>query len=152
MSQVREALWLFWYRNFSSVVITSIDYTAARLQQTPMLSQSLPISVQQATQNHYEGCVKQKVVCVLVKPASAINLAAVVRLTEPGSSLVECFDVATNTCVIDQACGLKHVLHDALESFYKTLAQVTLADLVVRPRDLSAIFELRTPNKKRSRN
>ena len=29
---------------------------------------------------------------------------------------------------------------------------ITLADLVVRPRDLNAIFELRTPNKKRSRD
>ena len=91
-------------------------------------------------------------VCVLVKPASAINLAAVVRLTESGSDLVECFDVATNTCVIDQACGLKHVLHDALESFYRSLGQATLADLVVRLRDLNSILELRTPNKKRSRN
>lgn len=88
----------------------------------------------------------------LARPASAINLAAVVRLTESGSDLVECFNPSTNTCVIDQACGLKHVLHDALESFYKTLAQVTLAELVVRSQDLSAIFELRTPNKRPSRN
>ena len=88
----------------------------------------------------------------LAKPASAINLAAVVRLTESGSDLVECFNPSTNTCVINHVCSLKHVLHDALESFYKTLAQVTLAELVVRSQDLSAIFELRTLNKKRSRN
>ena len=76
----------------------------------------------------------------LAKPAGAINLAAVVRLTESGSDLVECFNPATNTCVIDQACGLKHALHDALEAFYQSLEKVTLADLVARPRALNAIF------------
>ncbi len=84
----------------------------------------------------------------LAKPASAINLAAVVRLTEAGSDLVECFNPATNTCVIDKACRLKHVLHDALESFYHTLAQVTLADLVARPSGLGTIFALQARNKK----
>ena len=82
----------------------------------------------------------------LARPASAINLAAVVRLTESGSDLVECFDPTTNTCVIDGTCKLKHVLRDALEAFYQSLAQVTLADLVANPRGLLAIFKLRTPN------
>ena len=76
----------------------------------------------------------------LAKPASAINLATVVRLTESGSDLVECFNPATNTCVIDQVCGLKHVLHDALEAFYQSLEKVTLADLVAHPRSLNLIF------------
>ena len=77
----------------------------------------------------------------LSKPASVINLAAVVRLTESGSDLVECFNPATNTCVIDGACGLKHVLHTALEAFYRSLAQVTLADIVANPRRLNVIFD-----------
>jgi Rrf2 family transcriptional regulator, nitric oxide-sensitive transcriptional repressor len=82
----------------------------------------------------------------LAKPAAAINLAAVLRLTESGSDLVECFNPATNTCVIDSACGLKHVLHDALETFYECLEKVTLADLVARSRGINAIFTLRTPS------
>ncbi|MDP8997068.1 MAG: Rrf2 family transcriptional regulator [Pseudomonadota bacterium] len=77
----------------------------------------------------------------LAKSASAINLAAVVRLTECGSDLVECFNPATNTCVIVEACDLKHVLHEALEAFYQSLAQVTLADLVAHPRSLNLIFD-----------
>ena len=77
----------------------------------------------------------------LAKPATAINLAAVVHLTESDSDLVECFNPATNTCVIDGACGLKHVLHAALEAFYQSLAQVTLADLVANPRRLNVIFD-----------
>ena len=77
----------------------------------------------------------------LAKSATEINLAAVVRLTESGSDLVECFNPATNTCVIDGACGLKHVLRDALEAFYRSLAQVTLADIVANPHSLNVIFE-----------
>ena len=77
----------------------------------------------------------------LSKPASAINLAAVVRLTESGSDLVECFNPATNTCVIVEACELKHVLHKALGAFYESLAQVTLADLVAHPRSFNLIFD-----------
>ena len=77
----------------------------------------------------------------LARPASDINLAAVVRLTETGSDLVECFNSATNTCVIDQACELKHVLAGALEGFYQSLAKVTLADVVKHPRSLNAIFK-----------
>ena len=77
----------------------------------------------------------------LAKRASAINLAAVVRLTESGSDLVECFNPSTNTCVIDGACGFKHVLRNALEAFYQSLAQVTLADLVAQPRSLNVIFD-----------
>lgn len=84
----------------------------------------------------------------LAKPANGINLAVVVRLTESGSDLVECFNPATNTCVIFQACELTHVLHDALEAFYLSLAKVTLADLVARPRALNAIFEQDDPKKK----
>lgn len=84
----------------------------------------------------------------LAKPASAINLAAVLRLTETGSDLVECFNPATNTCVINEVCELKHVLHDALESFYNTLAQVSLAELVARPNKLGTIFASRISNKK----
>ena len=67
----------------------------------------------------------------LAKPATEINVGHVMRLTESGSALVECFDPATNQCVITPACKLKHVLHDALEAFFRTLEQTTLADLIV---------------------
>ena len=76
----------------------------------------------------------------LARPAREINIGQVVRLTEKGSALVECFDPVTNQCVITRACKLKHVLNDALEAFFKTLEQTTLADLIVDPRSLSGLF------------
>lgn len=76
----------------------------------------------------------------LAKPAAEINVGHVMRLTETDSVLVECFDPATNRCVITPACKLKHVLHDALEAFFKSLEQTTLADLVSHPRSLSALY------------
>ena len=36
----------------------------------------------------------------LARPAEDISIGAVVRMTESRSDLVECFDPATNTCVI----------------------------------------------------
>ena len=38
-----------------------------------------------------------------------INVGALVRLTEPHFNLVECFDPQTNTCPIEEACGLRSV-------------------------------------------
>ncbi len=76
----------------------------------------------------------------LARPATEINVGQVMRFTEKGIALVECFDPATNSCVITPACKLKHVLNDALEAFFKTLEQSTLADLVSQPRSLSRLF------------
>ena len=68
----------------------------------------------------------------LAKAPSAINVGALVRMTEPGLELVECFDRRTNTCPIDSACGLKHVLEDAQSAFFDVLDRHTLADFVPR--------------------
>lgn len=65
----------------------------------------------------------------LAKPPEKINVAALVRQTEP-LDVVECFDKATNTCRITRSCKLKHVLHGATESFLKALEGHTLKSLV----------------------
>ncbi|MEO6609292.1 MAG: Rrf2 family transcriptional regulator [Aestuariivirga sp.] len=78
----------------------------------------------------------------LAKPPSEIRIGTVVRMTETGSALVECFDPATNHCVITRACRLKHLLAQALEAFYLRLDEETLADLVHRPRNLLALFDV----------
>ena len=77
----------------------------------------------------------------LAKPAGAINIGHVVRLTEAGSLLVECCDPVTNTCVITRACKLRHILMLALEDFYKRLDKYTLADLVEEPGSLLMLFK-----------
>jgi Rrf2 family nitric oxide-sensitive transcriptional repressor len=68
----------------------------------------------------------------LAKKPSEINVGAVVRSTEPTLDLVECFDLATNTCPIEPACGLKGVLTQAQRAFFGVLDEHTLADFVPR--------------------
>ena len=75
----------------------------------------------------------------LKRPASEINLGAVVRRTEPDLALVACFADA-GACAIGPACVLQTVLHAALGAFLAVLDGYTLADLVA-PRDrLSALL------------
>ncbi|WNO10758.1 Rrf2 family transcriptional regulator [Teredinibacter sp. KSP-S5-2] len=61
--------------------------------------------------------------------AESINLGQLVREMEQGSPLVECFG-ENGTCVITPACHLKTVFAEALESFFSTLDNYSLADLV----------------------
>jgi Rrf2 family nitric oxide-sensitive transcriptional repressor len=63
-----------------------------------------------------------------------INVGAVVRATEEGSRLVECFDRASCGCRIEPACALRGMLRRALEAFYGELDRHTLAELLV-PRN-----------------
>jgi len=68
----------------------------------------------------------------LARPPGEINVAQVVRVTEPHLNLVECFDAQTNTCPIDRACGLKQVLLRAQAAFLDELERHTLADFAPR--------------------
>jgi len=65
----------------------------------------------------------------LARPPETINIREVVERLETGL-LVECFDPATNTCVIDGMCGLKHVLKRAQDSFMTTLGNYHLSDFI----------------------
>ena len=67
-----------------------------------------------------------------MKPAE-INLGAVVRATEDGFVLVECFDRRRNHCVVMPACGLRQPLEQALGAFLAVLDGCTLADAVQNP-------------------
>ena len=66
----------------------------------------------------------------LARSASVLNVGSVFRAMEDTGSFVECFDAATNTCVVTPACGLRHALSGALEAFARHLDQFTIADLV----------------------
>ncbi len=39
-----------------------------------------------------------------------LNVGVIVRTMEDTGTFVECFDAATNTCVVTPNCGLRHVL------------------------------------------
>ncbi len=77
----------------------------------------------------------------LKRPAHEINIGEVVRRTEGNLALVECFDPATNQCVITDACRLKGVLGEALEAFFRVLDGYTLSDLLQERGALVAILE-----------
>ncbi|HWK55542.1 MAG TPA: Rrf2 family transcriptional regulator [Hyphomicrobiales bacterium] len=69
----------------------------------------------------------------LGRPADQINLRELVQRFET-RQLVECFDPQTNTCAINGMCNLKHALQRAQESFFETLGQYTLRDIIDEPR------------------
>jgi Rrf2 family nitric oxide-sensitive transcriptional repressor len=77
----------------------------------------------------------------LARPAEEINVGEIVRLGEGASPLVECFDLATNKCVITPACRLKHMLAEANDAFYAVLDRYTLAEIVTRPREILGLLE-----------
>lgn len=69
----------------------------------------------------------------LGRAVEAINLGAVVRATEDGFALVECFEPVHNRCVVTSACGLRGPLEEALRAFLGVLDRYSLADLVKNP-------------------
>lgn len=77
----------------------------------------------------------------LARPPAAINIGAVVRATEDGFALVECFDPAGD-CIITPACSLRGPLEQALMAFLAVLDRYTLADLVGNPGSLRAMRRL----------
>lgn len=64
---------------------------------------------------------------------SAIKIGAVVRATEDGFAMVECFDRKRNTCVVTPACGLKKPLDEAVQAFLEVLDRTSLADVSQAP-------------------
>lgn len=78
----------------------------------------------------------------LARPPAEINLGAVVRATEEGFALVECFGADAGACVIGPACGLKSPLAEATRAFLATLDRYSLADLVAQPRRATQMRKL----------
>lgn len=76
----------------------------------------------------------------LGRDPAKINIGEVVRYTEGPLKPVECFDAERNRCVIANACGLAEVIGEACDSFFATLDQYTLADLVKRRARLAKIL------------
>lgn len=78
----------------------------------------------------------------LASTPDAINVGAVVRLTEADSLPAECFDPDRNTCVISQSCQLRKILGEAVSAFYSVLERYSLADLVVGRSQLARILSI----------
>ncbi len=72
----------------------------------------------------------------LALPPEDIRIGDVVRFTEAGSTLVECFGSGSG-CAIVAPCRLKGILNEALEGFLTVLDGYTLHDLVHGNRGLA---------------
>ena len=71
----------------------------------------------------------------LGKPATEITLFDVVRVTEEGFSMAECFD-ADSDCPLIDSCGLNAALRKALGAFFEVLAGVSIASLTTPDSDI----------------
>ncbi len=79
----------------------------------------------------------------LARPAASISLGEVIRRTEEGFSLVECFDPAANGCPLVDRCRLRGALARATEAFLSELDRTSLADITENGDELLDILELR---------
>ena len=78
----------------------------------------------------------------LGKAPAEIRIGQLLRTTEAGTPLIECFDATTNTCPLIRSCLLKGALLEAWNAFFDTLDKYTLADLVKRPERLQQALSL----------
>lgn len=74
----------------------------------------------------------------LARPASDINVGAVVRHAEGRFDLADC-----ESCVISPVCGLRCALREALAAFMSTLNRYSLADVTAQREAMSALFARR---------
>ena len=69
-----------------------------------------------------------------------IQIGLLVRDTEKGSSLVECFSQGRCDCKIVPACRLTGILQEAQQAFFLVLDKYTLSDLITNPRSLEELL------------
>lgn len=72
----------------------------------------------------------------LARPAAQYRLGEVVRQLEENTTLIDC---GTPPCVLRAGCRLKEALDAALQTFFSTLDDYTLADVVRQPTEASLI-------------
>ncbi len=66
----------------------------------------------------------------LARAPEDIRIGKLLRETEDQPAMVECFDMATNTCRLSGSCLLKSALAKARNAFYDSLDTHTLSSLV----------------------
>ncbi|MEO6723976.1 MAG: Rrf2 family transcriptional regulator [Blastocatellia bacterium] len=80
----------------------------------------------------------------LARVASEIKLGDLVRECEGDFTLVECFDPEHNQCVLTPVCKLKNVLKEALDAYFQSLNQYSLADLLQQKKALVKLLSLKS--------
>lgn len=76
----------------------------------------------------------------LARPATEINVGAVVREMENLTTFVECMQPGSNTCPVAGACGLQGALSHALQDFLRRLDQYRLSDLTPNRQSFAALL------------
>jgi Rrf2 family nitric oxide-sensitive transcriptional repressor len=71
-----------------------------------------------------------------------INVGEVVRRMEPDFGLAACFR-GSEHCAIESACNLAEALRAALAAFLQVLDRYTIADLIGKPGQLSALLNIK---------
>src|SRR3546814_13314245 len=81
----------------------------------------------------------------LARPAEAICIGDVVRMTEPDFRIVECFGAGEPNCRLYGTCVLTTTNNEAMEAFLEVLDGYTLADLIRPTRSLRHLLDLAPP-------
>jgi Rrf2 family transcriptional regulator, iron-responsive regulator len=76
----------------------------------------------------------------LAKPAAAITLFDVVRVTEDNFAMAECFENDEAECPLVDSCGLNEALRKALGAFFEVLAGYSIADLVATRANMRSLL------------
>jgi Rrf2 family nitric oxide-sensitive transcriptional repressor len=87
----------------------------------------------------------------LARPATAINVADVVKATEGGDVPAQCFEPGESTCAIVTDCRLQHALARAVDAFYDALRQYTLEDVAKNRKALARVLFVAQPPRKAAR-
>jgi len=82
----------------------------------------------------------------LARPAHKISIGEIMRRTEDGFDLAECFREATNTCPLVDRCKLRPALQGATAAFLDTLDAITIAEVASNGDDLLKILDLAAPS------
>lgn len=81
----------------------------------------------------------------LGRSAAKISLFDVVKVTEDGFLMAECFeDGGSTNCPLVGNCGLNSALSEALEAFFSVLRQHSILDLVTSRPDISSLLGIKT--------
>jgi len=78
----------------------------------------------------------------LTRDPGRIRIGEVVRRSEAGSVLVECFSRDDSDCRIERSCLLRGVFQKAVQAFYAVLDTYTLADLLVNHTKLEHLLQI----------
>ena len=76
----------------------------------------------------------------LARAAEKINLGEVIRQTEGTFDIVECFNIASNSCPISPMCKLKGLMNEAYRNFIGVFNIYTLADISKNKKSLQSIL------------